>query len=89
MAYNSQNLSVLAYANGFTLWHYKTTDAAVDVDNTGYFNSAVLMLRVGDFILANCSTGGTPENGLFVVRSNTGSAVDVANMNTFGTANSD
>ena len=27
MSMNSKNLSVLAYANGFTLWHYKTEDA--------------------------------------------------------------
>ena len=29
MAYLSKNLSVLAYANGFTLWHYTTADTAV------------------------------------------------------------
>ena len=28
MAYNAAHLSVLAYANGFTLWHYKTADTA-------------------------------------------------------------
>ena len=26
MAYDSKSLSVLAYANGFTLWHYGTDD---------------------------------------------------------------
>jgi hypothetical protein len=26
MAYDPTNLSALSYANGFTLWHYKTTD---------------------------------------------------------------
>ena len=26
MSMNSKNLSVLAYSNGFTLWHYKTED---------------------------------------------------------------
>jgi hypothetical protein len=28
MAYVSKNLSVLAYTNGFSLWHYTTPDAA-------------------------------------------------------------
>ena len=28
MAFNPSGLSALAYANGFTLWHYKTIDAA-------------------------------------------------------------
>ena len=51
MAYSSHNLSVLAYANGFTLWHYTTTDTAATADTTGYFNKAAEMLRVGDMIL--------------------------------------
>lgn len=54
MAYDKHNLSVLAYANGFTLWHYTTTDAATTVDNVGYFNNASEMLRVGDMLLLNC-----------------------------------
>ena len=32
-------LSVLAYANGFTLWHYTTTDSAATTDTSGYFNT--------------------------------------------------
>lgn len=44
MAFNSKNLSVLAYANGFTLWHYATIDAAAVVDSGGYFNAAEHML---------------------------------------------
>ncbi len=51
MAYTASNLSVLAYANNFTLWHYTTTDA--NVTDAGYFNSAVTMLRKGDFIIVN------------------------------------
>ena len=31
MAYQSKDLSVLAYANGFTLWHYVTTDSYENV----------------------------------------------------------
>ena len=38
MSMNSKNLSVLAYANGFTLWHYKTEDAKTTVATDGYFN---------------------------------------------------
>jgi FMN phosphatase YigB (HAD superfamily) len=48
VAYQSPNLSVLSYANGFTLWHYRTTDLAADVDNVGYFNPATDALHVGD-----------------------------------------
>lgn len=51
MAFVSKDLSVLSYANGFTLWHY-TTAAAV-VDSADYFNDAAYMLRVGDMIVTN------------------------------------
>ena len=59
MAYNPHNLSVLAYANGFTLRHYTTVDTAATADTTGYFNGAAAMLRVGDMIFANVETAGT------------------------------
>ncbi len=38
MAFTASDLSVLAYANNFTLWHYVTIDA--DVTTTGYFNAS-------------------------------------------------
>ena len=89
MAYNAKNLSVLAYANGFTLWHYTTADAATAVDNSGYFNGAADMVRVGDMILANTDTGGSYASGVFVVAANSGSVVDVANMAQFNGSNTD
>jgi outer membrane protein assembly factor BamB len=85
MAYDSNNLSALTYANGFTLWHYKTPDAADAVDTTGYFNDAAGMLRVGDFIFANTGTMG----GVFVVNANAGGVVDVANITDFAGSNTD
>jgi outer membrane protein assembly factor BamB len=89
MAYDSNNLSALTYANGFTLWHYKTPDAAIDVDSAGYFNPAAGMLRVGDFIFANASITGTVESGVFIVGSNTGGVVDVSDITAFGDDNTD
>jgi len=89
MAFKARNLSVLAYANGFTLWHYTTVDPASDVDTQGYFNDAEEMLREGDMILANVDTDGAGSAGLFVVTSNTGGSVDVADMTGFGTSNTD
>ncbi len=75
MSYTSSNLSVLAYANNFTLWHYTTTDA--NVTDAGYFNNAASMLRVGDFIIINVDTDGSPANKFYVVTGNTGSAVSL------------
>ena len=63
MAYDSNNLSALTYANGFTLWHYKTPDLAADVDTTGYFDEAASMLRTGDFIMANTAINSTIASG--------------------------
>ena len=89
MAFNSKNLSVLAYANGFTLWHYATVDTAAVVDSAGYFNPAEGMLRVGDMVMANADTDGTPANGLFVVNANDSGVVDVADLSAFGTSDTD
>lgn len=89
MAYDPNNLSALTYANGFTLWHYKTPDTAADVDSAGYFNEAAGMLRVGDFIFANASVDATVESGVFIVRSNAGGVVDVADITGFGLTNTD
>ena len=89
MSYQSKNLSVLAYANGFTLWHYTTADAASTVDSEGYFNAAADMLRVGDIILANVATGGTMQAGLFLVTSNSAGVVDVNDMTQVGSTNTD
>ena len=89
MAYVSKNLSVLAYSNGFTLWHYTTPDTATTVDTSGYFNSAADMVRVGDMILANTDTGNSYATGIFVVASNSNGVVDVANMTQLNSSNTD
>jgi hypothetical protein len=56
MSFTARELSVLAYANGFTLWHYRT--GADDLLGAGYFDSAQELLREGDQIIAN--TGRAP-----------------------------
>ncbi|NBB84291.1 MAG: hypothetical protein GVY28_12915 [Alphaproteobacteria bacterium] len=87
MAFDIKDLSVLAYANGFTLWHYRTADAAAAVDDAGYFDTAVEMLRTGDMILANTEDGAA--GGVFRVASNTGTTVDVADMTAVGATDTD
>jgi len=88
MAYLSKDLSVLAYANGFTLWHYTTADAASVVDATGYFNAAAQMLRVGDIVVANVETAGAMKAGLFLVSANANGIVDVNDLTQIGSADS-
>lgn len=75
MAYKPTDLSVLAYANNFTLWHYTTVDASVVT--AGYFNAAADMVRVNDLLIANFNTGVTPTTKFYVVTGNTGSVVTV------------
>lgn len=89
MAFDPKGLSVLAYANGFTLWHYTTADDKDDVDTAGYFDGANEMLRTGDMILANVDTGDTPEAGIFHVSANAAGSVDVDDMTAVGGSDSD
>jgi hypothetical protein len=47
---DSKNLSVLAYSNGFTLWHYKTGDERDAVIGPGYFSDVAEIFNPGDAI---------------------------------------
>lgn len=89
MAFQPHDLSVLAYANGFTLWHYTTSDSAATVDSSGYFNAAADMMRRGDVVLANTGSGGSTAGGIFLVASNSGGVVDVADLTQMGGTNTD
>ena len=58
MAFAIRNLSVLAYANGFTLWHYKAGTARLDaVSAPNYFAEAADMLTVGDMVMVTAADG--------------------------------
>lgn len=35
--FDRSNLSILAYANGFSLWHYRTSDMKEEILDNGYF----------------------------------------------------
>ncbi len=63
MAFDARDLSVLNYANGFTLWHYRTGDDLTEIladcaptritDRRAYFASAHEVLRAGDIMIVN------------------------------------
>jgi hypothetical protein len=80
MAYQKTNLSVLAYANGFTLWHYTTTEANTAIEAANYFNSAAPLVRPGDMVLSNTSTGTTPVGNVYLIASNNGSTVGLTKL---------
>jgi hypothetical protein len=59
MKFAIRHLSVLAYAQGFTLWHYKTGTAPLDAACVpGFFNAAADMLAAGDMVMVSGPSGG-------------------------------
>lgn len=52
MAFQNRNLNVLAYANGLTMWHYKTTDVVEELLD-GYFNPVATLMNQNDMLVIN------------------------------------
>jgi hypothetical protein len=84
--YDSCNLSALTYANGFSLWSYKTRDRAYDVTLPGYFSPAGGELRGGDFVFLNANINGAVESCALVVTCNSGGQVKVGPLTPVTTA---
>lgn len=60
MAFQNKNLSVIAYANGFTLWHYaSSSDTVATISATGYFNDVKTLMNIGDVVIINASDNTT------------------------------
>ncbi|MDR0449151.1 MAG: hypothetical protein LBG89_01670 [Rickettsiales bacterium] len=57
MAFQNKNLSVIAYANGFTLWHYAAEDTLAQIAASDYFAPALSMINPGDMLLASGKDG--------------------------------
>ncbi len=58
MAFTIRDLSVLAYANGFTLWHYKAgNESLAGVASDSYFADASDMMAAGDMIMISALKG--------------------------------
>ena len=78
--YKSKDFSVLAYGNGFTLWHYKTADTLTQIKADAYFDDAADMVRAGDMILSNTSTGSTVVGALLLVQAVADGDVTIADI---------
>ena len=57
MAVKEIDMSVIAFANGFTLWHYKTPDAFEEVLEPGYFKPLAKVISAGDIIIVTTKDG--------------------------------
>ena len=52
MAFKNKDMSVIAYANGWTMWHYKTSQDTLQgiIDNREYFSNLYTLMNVGDVV---------------------------------------
>ncbi len=58
MAFAIRELSVLAYANGFTLWHYKAgPHSLADIGREDFFADASDMMAAGDMVMVSGTAG--------------------------------
>lgn len=72
MTFAVRNLSVLAYAQGFTLWHYKLSSGTPDgVARPGFFDGAADMMASGDMVMVSGPGGAR----IMVVANTRGSVV--------------
>lgn len=78
--YNSKNFSVMAYANGFTLWNYSTADTLVQVKAANYFNETAPFARVGDMIMVAANNETSVESSILSVKTIGDKTVSVAGL---------
>lgn len=50
MAFQNKHLSVIAYANDWTLWHYNAQEPMANIDGKNFFGSIWTLCAVGDLI---------------------------------------
>ncbi len=81
-----------------TFWSYEDGDTAASIDASGYFNLDAARVKVGDWVFINSGIGGSPAYGVAIVTGNTRDlttspptegVVDITNVVTFGTIDSD
>lgn len=76
---NPSQLSVLSYANHFTLWHYKTPCSAIETPH--YFDNVADILRENDIIIATTQMHESPRTDLYTILARTKEYVVVTRMN--------
>lgn len=55
MAFTNSNMCVVAYANGFTLWHYTGQEMLAEITAPGYFDTVKTLMNTGDIVIINAS----------------------------------
>lgn len=67
MTFATENLNVIAYANGWTLWNYISNDKLADICSENYFAEADNDLRSGDIILVSCKSASFFSGAMLIV----------------------
>lgn len=80
MSFMSKDFSVMAYANGFTLWNYTTSDALSAVKGANYFDDIAPFARQGDMILTVADNQSTVAPAILAVTSISEGAVTVSDF---------
>jgi hypothetical protein len=95
MAFDVTNFQALGgqskAGNSPQMWAYTTTDAAGDVDASGYFNAVASIVKVGDLIYrVTTSSGSVSTAGWHVVMTVTAAGVvNVSDTTALTVTNSD
>lgn len=54
----NKNMSVIAYANGFTWWqYYGKEDTLETISQPGYFEKVVTLMAIGDIVVISAKDG--------------------------------
>ena len=80
MTFAAENLNVMAYANGFTLWSYVCGDELSDICSKNYFAAADDSLKSGDMILVSCKRASFSSGALLLINSVKPEIVDTTNL---------
>lgn len=70
MAFQNKNMSVVAYCNGWTLWHYKSDEPLSEICKVGYFSPIYTLCAVGDIIIINADDSTTMRKITIVDKDN-------------------
>lgn len=58
MAFQNKNFNVIAYANGFTLWHYSSNEETLqEIEQDNYFGVVYTLMNSGDIIIITGKSG--------------------------------
>lgn len=56
--FRNKEMSVIAYANGFTLWQYRSSEDTLEIiSQPGYFERVVTLMAIGDIVIVNAQDG--------------------------------